>query len=508
MEPAVEAEAVTTIADLALEPWLEIVLLVAAGLPLVRLLCKAPVRREARAHPAVAVVFVAVAGVALAAAIWGAARSPSALRAATLVALAIAAAAYVRARPAYGARRNLPPGSLGWAVSLDAITQEDFYARAARRWGPVFKMSQFHRPVVCVTDLKLGFEFIGSEAASLEQLGQPWGSLIPGGYLEFMNGARHEHYRALLRRPLSAAVVAATKNEMAAIVRHELQALARDPSGDIQECLIRITSLLLVRVFFGVTPGTPETYALLRSFADIDRRMHFAWRPPPKLEADVLRMTETVRRLAGTHHDRLSVVSELVRTSPETLDDPTVVGNLVFMVQIARSTLAGMMFWLLKLAADHPRWMHELRLEHESGADTVASHFVSEMFRLWQSEYVYRRTLRACRIGGHRVPAGWLVRVCLREAHGREEVFPAPAVFDPARFAARRYGKDEYAPFSDGPHACFGAVLTTTVGRTFLHELARGFELRVLGDGPPERSNRHWAHWRPGAGLCVALTAR
>jgi cytochrome P450 len=121
---------------------------------------------------------------------------------------------------------------------------------------------------------------------------------------------------------------------------------------------------------------------------------------------------------------------------------------------------------------------------------------------------VYRRTLRECHLGAFRIPKGWLVRVCLREAHGRADVFPDPAAFDPGRFAARRYGKHEYAPFSDGPHACFGAALTVTVAKTFLHELAAGFDARLVSDGPVERDNRHWEHWRPSASLRVVLTAR
>lgn len=127
----------TRLPGVPLEPWLELALLAAAGLPLVRLLSKRPVRREARAHPMAAIALAAVASAALAVAAWSAARSPRVLRSATVISLVVAAAVYVRARPAYGARRQLPPGPLGLAASLDAITREDFYALAAQRWGPV-----------------------------------------------------------------------------------------------------------------------------------------------------------------------------------------------------------------------------------------------------------------------------------------------------------------------------------------------------------------------------------
>ena len=430
------------------------------------------------------------AGAGVAAIAWSAASSPAVLCAATVVSLVVAAAAYVRARPTYGARRHLPPGSLGLSASLDAISEEDFYARAARRWGPVFKMSQFHRPVVCVADLELGLELIRTEAASLEQLGQPWGALIPGGYIEFMDGPRHEHYRDVLRRPLNASAISASTDEWVATIRQELSFLAGNPSADLDASLVRMTSALLLRVFFGVVPDSPEGERLLSTFAEIDRCAWLGWRVPPQPEADVAGASRVVRELAETGHDRVSVLSELVRLSPGAVDDPTVVGNLVLMVQNGRLSLAALLRWLLKLGGDHPEWLRELRREHESGGDAVASQFVRETLRLWQSEYAYRRTRRECWIGEHRIPRGWLVRVCLREAHARADVFPDPAAFDPARFSARRYSKHEYAPFSAGPHACLGAVLTNSVSRAFLHELAGGFDLRTVADGRPEHGNR------------------
>jgi cytochrome P450 len=101
-----------------------------------------------------------------------------------------------------------------------------------------------------------------------------------------------------------------------------------------------------------------------------------------------------------------------------------------------------------------------------------------------------------------------MVRVCVREAHRREDVFPDPAAFDPSRFARKSYPKTEYSPFSDGPHACFGAALAYSLARIFLHELAAGFDARIVSDGPAVRGNNHWVHWRPNKSLRVALTAR
>ena len=100
-----------------------------------------------------------------------------------------------------------------------------------------------------------------------------------------------------------------------------------------------------------------------------------------------------------------------------------------------------------------------------------------------------------------------LLRVCVREAHDDPEVFREPHLFRPERFADRTYDKTEYCPFSDGAHSCFGAGLALMIAKVFLLELARGFDVRVVADGPVERAgNRHWGHWQPSRRLRVALS--
>ena len=86
-------------------------------------------------------------------------------------------------------------------------------------------------------------------------------------------------------------------------------------------------------------------------------------------------------------------------------------------------------------------------------AEGLATRMVSETLRLSQSEYVYRVVARECRLGEFRIPAGWLVRVCLRECHRRPDLFPEPERFDPDRFLDISQGKLIYAPFGHGEHS-------------------------------------------------------
>src|SRR5262245_54045104 len=66
------------------------------------------------------------------------------------------AAAWWFCRSNYGASRGLPPGSFSLVASLEAIFDHRFYLKQSLRHGPVFKMMQFNKPVVCVVGLEKG----------------------------------------------------------------------------------------------------------------------------------------------------------------------------------------------------------------------------------------------------------------------------------------------------------------------------------------------------------------
>ena len=114
-----------------------------------RVAVKPSVRRELVTNVPAACVAV-VGAVGAAALFWWAWGHPVARWVVVAVVGLGSAAAWWRGRPTYGARRGWPPGSLSLADSLDAIDERTFYEDRARELGPVFKMSQFGRPVVCI----------------------------------------------------------------------------------------------------------------------------------------------------------------------------------------------------------------------------------------------------------------------------------------------------------------------------------------------------------------------
>jgi cytochrome P450 len=495
-----------------------------AAIPIGRVLARRPVWVEAAGRPVVIGCLVTLAVVGAGLVVTAVGRLP--LLAPVLAGAALLGAflAWLRARPSWGRGRRLPPGSLGVAESLDAISEPDYYAEAARRWGPVFKMAQFHRPVVCVTDLPLGLRVLNEQRDRMRQPRLPFGRLSPGNYIEFMNDERHERYRGILSSALNGRLVSECRDGAAAVVSRELQRMA-EASGEQGvspvRFLERIGFVALLRVMAGVGVDDDRLDELEAWFVElgtprafVERRPEHRVEPFGRLTAWMRAAGEEVLARRETGGTSPSVLSEILAADPRHLDDDTILGNLVLLVLVTRSNVRGVLGWILKELVDHPAYGEELRMAAalpDGGYESRvrATRFVNEVLRMHQSEYFYREVVRELDVGDYRVPSGWLLRVCVREAHDDPRVFPEPHVFRPERFADRSYDRTEFCPFSDGAHSCFGAGLALMISRVFLTEAATAFDVRRVADGPVERAgNRHWGHWQPNRAFRVSVRPR
>jgi len=155
------------------------------------------------------------------------------------------------------------------------------------------------------------------------------------------------------------------------------------------------------------------------------------------------------------------------------------------------------------MLSDHPEWRD--RLAREPSRE-LATRIVQETLRLEQSESRYRRATADLEIDGFRIPKNWLVRVCVRESHQDETIFPNATAFNPDRFCGRPHTRAEYAPFGAFRLACIGEDLSKTVAAIYALELVTRFDWRVVDDGRPEISS--WAHNAPNRRLAVTMTPR
>src|SRR5262245_49520604 len=181
-----------------LEVVAEFAILVAVALPFVRLLtCRPFIRRLGTAPEqaflgvgALAAYGVTISGVT--------ATAPDLLRPMAATALVVTGAALWRARPDYGRKNGLPPGSLRIAP-LGPWTDRDYFARDAARFGPVFKTSMLVSPTVCVVGLRAASDLFVQHDQWLAPPTRRIDRYIPRGFIRSMNDADHAKYAPLLR---------------------------------------------------------------------------------------------------------------------------------------------------------------------------------------------------------------------------------------------------------------------------------------------------------------------
>ena len=494
-----------------------------AAFQLVRIAAKPPFRRDASALPGLAFGIAALAVLGAGLGIWIFIHWPFLRHVAAIGAIAVMTFAWWRARPSYGARRKWPPGSLSIGKSLDAINDRTFYMDQAASHGPVFKMSQFGRPVVCVVGLANARKLLSEQADSLIGASLPYNRRLPKGTLRYMALSDHREEAPLFRKTFASLELHAGEEANRAACRTMLDNMVRDSAqgkGGVRgrEYFARWLLVSLSRIFFGLLPDDPRVAELERAFSNLqfDRSGGSRWQR--RLEEALVSVTSLMRDVASEginspqHLAAGSALRVILEADPAVLDDPNRARNLFLVFRISHGDLTGLVDWLFKLLTDNPEWQAQVRafertIGSPSGAQPsdIGSRIVLETLRMEQSEFLYRRIARPIALWDYTIPEGWLLRICVQESHADPNIFPNPQLFDPNRFLARTFGKSEYSPFGADERGCMGARLALFLGRVFVEELCLGYEWQVTRDGPLERGSRQRHHWRPSAASRVML---
>jgi retinoid hydroxylase len=491
---------------MSIEYLVEIGILVALVAPELRAASSSAYRRVFP-YDALRIGIVALAYVAVVAAI--AIFQPAWLRMAAAIATVIIIALAWRARPGYGASKRLPPGSLQ-RLPVEPWSDPDFYKRQAARYGNVFKMSQFGQPMICVVGLERANRLLLDHDEQLIAPPLPFSRFIDGGYLRYLPEETHATYRKFFRALFHSDVVASAEPRIRSAFARGLASMSAPPSAAagvrVRAPTMRMMFAAWADLFYGIDEQHRDFARLKALFHVIDTR-RARWATRRRIDPALAEIAEIMRRRAtelGDDPDAPACfLMALARNHPEALADRTVLGNLIYIMQVTWGDVTGLLLWVFKMLSDHPEWRE--RLAREQSRD-LATRIVQETLRLEQSESRYRRAVADLEIDGFRVPKHWLVRMCIRESHQDEAIFPDATTFNPDRFTGRPHTRGQYAPFGAFRLACIGEDLTKTVAALYALELVTGFDWRVVDDGPAEISS--WAHNAPNRRLSVRMTPR
>jgi cytochrome P450 len=407
----------------------------------------------------------------------------------------------------------LPPGRLG--INDHGFWQDDlFLLRQSRRFGPVFKTNISGQFVACVVDHRRSRAILNENVQRLEAVNGPYNGLISGGFLRCQTGELHRTTRRIFTRALHHDLAGNNDVALREIAQRELSIFAsacetRLPyNGEFLRTLDRIATAMLMLLFFGVRSEDPAFATLLSCYARLGAK-EFVWSVGPAQEEAFADLAATTRGLItelelSAAGRAPSVLLELVVGQVAAPIDETIVGNLIYMVEMGRYDLYSLFHWITKHLSDNPAIVTEISTQERAAPDTVnlAVASVLETLRVNQAEAVVRRVIENISFDGWGIPKGGFLRACIREGHRDPAVFPNPDRFDPRRFTGRKYGPDEYSPFGFDHHQCIASNLVIRLGSIFVEELVHRFDLQVLADGSCQRD------WAPSAAFAIRLMPR
>jgi fatty-acid peroxygenase len=415
-----------------------------------------------------------------------------------------------RSRDGYGRRRRLPPGSLA-PLPLGPWFDRFYYTQQRRRHGSIYKTSHFFHPMICIMNLDAGLRLL--KAHDDRKIRSPKvmaDRFLPCGFLRGMDPENHATYRRLVQSLITPQVLAAWEPTIASDLRPLIEELSTHRDGvSTRPAWGELLARSFARLFFGIAPDTPDYATLRAAFATIkkvsDRRISVRWLPSERqTQRTLAQLTALLQRQTAPG----CLLAEL-RRQPQFAGDPQALRLLLFIAYLSSSDVEGFLQWLLKTLCDYPQAGLELRAEFERGVsqnepDSLSRRFVLETLRRNQVEHLYRRVLEEFEWEGYRFPKGWLVRICLADAHRDERVFAEPSGFCPERFREPP-PQSEFLPFGAYQRSCPGDKITHVMARVFLETLTTGWDWRQEG---PAREDYHAWHWTPGADFRVVLTKR
>ena len=414
-------------------------------------------------------------------------------------AIAAVALSAVFSRPGRGGHAGWPPGSLGWWGSVLSLVDPGEYTRRAERHGRVFKIRQMHRPTVCLTDLVEGSRLLRQQHEALGPATLPYNDVVPGGFIRFLRGEEHRARRAALRPGFSRAAVSEMEPSLRSSIRTSLEELAEGGPWHPREIETPVLRALIVAYL-----GPEASRALRESTADLVRALASGEERELRALMDHLSHEGSVPSVMSNLAERLGDPTEGERT--QRAEREKILANATYMLHLGWRDLSGFAAWLVVECARRPELLAEIREHPELSAPVV-----EETLRLRQSEYLYRKATLDITLGDHLIPKGWLVRVCVREAHRSGVHFRDAQEFDATRFdPACPHGAPEagrFQPFGVDHHTCIGADITRTIGRLLVEEVS-AYDLPLVREAPPAAGRRHWRHVAPGSRMRVLLRAR
>jgi cytochrome P450 len=363
--------------------------------------------------------------------------------------------------------------------------------------------------------------------------------LLGPNSLLFLDGPRHARERRMMLPPFHGERMLAYAETMRAVTE---RVVARWPVGRpfaIHPEMQSITLEVILRTVFGLEADALDDLrdrlrrwialalnpALLLPWLQHDLGSFTPWGRLLRLrgEIDARLVDEMERRRVPGVSSRPDVLSLLLAARDEQgepMSEEELCDEMMTLLVAGHETTATALAWTFHHLLANPEVLAGCRAELQRvvGSGTVGPEHMGELTFLDATvketlrlnpvlTEVGRRLQRPMRIGGRDLPAGIAVGPCIYLVHRREDIWPDPERFEPARFVGARPSPYEFLPFGGGVRRCLGMAFALYEMKVVLASVLSRVELRAA-PGYRMRVVRRSITVAPSRGMPVIVTRR
>ncbi|CAM0948493.1 unnamed protein product [Alopecurus aequalis] len=470
-----------------------------------------------------------------------------------VAALVVVTAIHLLSRSRSGAKKKLPPGSLGLPVigqtlsvvrAWRANNMERWILDRIHRYGPVSKLSIFFTPTVLVagpaankfmlfsSELRVmqadSFTRLVGERSIVDLQGEDH-RRVRGALMEFLKPDMLKRYigriDAEVRRHLGEEWNGRTTVTVLPLMKRLTFDIIADllfglESGAVRDALAHDFDLM-VEAVFAIPVNLPFT-TFSRSLKASQRARRVIEGMTRNKKAELLRRrqqgeeeqvnNDLLTRLLSLRDDH----GEQLLTNEEILDN-----GMLGMLAGFDATAVLITFIVRQLGSD-PATLATMVQEHEEiarnkQAESLTWEDLSKMKFTWRVAQetlrlvpptfgIIRRALDDIELDGYCIPKGWQVCLATHVTHMDPSIFHEPAKFDPSRFENHPSAVPpcSYIPFGGGPRICPGVEFIRIETLVTMHNLVRRFRWKLCC---PENTYARDPLPSPLHGLPIQLTA-
>lgn len=394
----------------------------------------------------------------------------------------------------------LAPGILSGDTSA-IISDRYYFQKLLNKHGSIFKIWQKGKITTCIVGPDLGGKLIRDNRENLRGAVVDMSSLFPIGFIRAMEGETHKNYRRKLASAFNAVSVASLESETRYLIREHLEMLINDDcvinGSDLEKTAKQLSTALMLRYILGAQWGTETGRELTKTY-----NKYVPDGMTGKISREERRAFEQIWNLIEKQAEGLGSVNCLLSNIVNSGDiDPTILGNLLQMVELGRYDLQGLFRWLILEMASQVNYLERICNEEQPARRReLALSAVKETLRLHQIEYLARIAKQPILFQGYFIPKNSAIRICIWEAHRDLDNFKQPEVFKPDRFLDREFPLNIYAPVGLDNHRCLAARWTHDISAMLIEELALGYQVKLIEKGVPRMGK---FHFEPGSEIKV-----